>query len=305
MTPKISRRPALPGLVAAAAVLLTACGGSGGGAAPAVAGNTGAAGAAGAGNGARNGGAPPGVTGKIAEASKGTLQVQDTSAQTTVTYTASTKFSQTVTGRLAVGDCVTAVGTPADGSTDALTATSVVILGARNGDCTIGNRTGGARGSGRPSGLPRPSGAPNSGAPGAGGGAGGQGGNGQRFATAVGKVTSVSGTTVVISGVLREGGRAGGATGSPPATPSSPPASPTAKPVTVTLAATATVTTTATATSAAATVGKCAFALGKADSSGTVAATSITISTPGANGCTRAGGFGGGGFGGRRGGGGG
>jgi hypothetical protein len=296
MNAKITRRPALLGLVATAAVLLTACGGSGGGTAPAAAGDTGAAAGAGNGAGGRNGAGPPGVTGKIAEASKGTLQVQDTDAQTTVTYTASTRFTQTVGATVKVGDCVTAVGTPVSGSTDALTANSVVILATQNGDCTLGNRPGGPRGSGAPTGIPRPTGT-------AGGGQGRQGGggqgNGQAFATAIGKVTSVSGKTVMISGVLREGGRFGGGNGSSaPATPSSPPASPTPKPVTVTLAAAATVTTTAAATSAAATVGKCAFAVGKADDSGTVAATSITISTAGANGCTRFGG----GFGGRRGG---
>jgi hypothetical protein len=59
------------------------------------------------------------------------------------------------------------------------------------------------------------------------------------------------------------------------------------------------VTKTVAATSAAAAVGKCAAAFGKADSSGTVAATSIAISTPGPNGCLRGfGGFGGRGAGG-------
>jgi hypothetical protein len=269
-----------------AVVLLAACGGSASG---------GTAGAAtpstsqsGSGNtGGRFGAGPPGVNGLIAEvtrqASKGTLQVQDTDSQTAVTYAATTKFSQMVSTKLAVGDCVTVTGTPVTGSTSAITANSVRVIASTNGSCTL--PTGG-QGRPRPSGtalFPTDRAGLPSGAPGNGGaGNGGRGQNGQNFATVFGKVTSVSGSTVVVSGTLRTGGRPDG-TASPSATPTQPAASP----VTVTVAASTNVTKTVSATSAAAVAGKCAAVTGKADSTGTVAATSITISTPGPDGCTR------------------
>jgi hypothetical protein len=62
----------------------------------------------------------------------------------------------------------------------------------------------------------------------------------------------------------------------------------------VTLSSTTTVTETVAATSAAAVVGVCATAVGKADDRGDIAATSVTISKPDADGCrTGFGGFGG------------
>ncbi len=68
--------------------------------------------------------------------------------------------------------------------------------------------------------------------------------------------------------------------------------SPAATSITVTLGTTATITQTVKATSAAAVVGKCATAIGTANSTGAIAARSIAISAPTASGCTRAG-FGG------------
>jgi hypothetical protein len=281
----------LPAVLAPlAVVLLAACGGSTGAAAG---GATPSASQSGTGTGAgRNGAGPPGVNGLIAEVtrqgSKGTLQVQDTNAQTAVTYASTTRFSQTIRTKLAVGDCVTVTGTPVTGSTDAITASSVRVFTPTNGSCTFtAGGQGRPRGSGSPS-FPADGAGPPSGVPGNGGNGGPGAGNGtggrtqQNFAAALGKVTSVSGTTVVISGTLRSGGRPG-MTPSPSATPTQPPAGP----VTVTLPASVAVTKTVSATSAAAVVGKCAAATGKADSAGTVAATSIMISAPGPNGCSR------------------
>jgi hypothetical protein len=276
----------------ALAVLLAGCGGSGagGGGTANAAGPTGQAGT----GGGRDGAGPPGVSGTIAEAGKGTLQVQDSDSQTAVTYTAKTRFSQVVSAKIAVGDCVTVTGTPVSGSTSAITATSVRVVSSGGGTCSF--QTGRDR--------PLASGSPQSrfqggGFPGGGRGPGGSAapsgaaGGGQReFAAAEGKVTSVSGSTVLLTGTLRTGGRLGG-TAAPTATPT---ATPTNGPVTVTLASSASVTKTVSATSAAAKVGKCAAAAGKADTTGTVAATAITISSPGSNGCTRVlGTFGGGG----------
>jgi hypothetical protein len=232
--------------------------------------------------GGQGGAGFPGASGLIAAASKDTLQVQSATAQTTVTYAASTKFSKVVPGTIAVGDCVTVSGTPATGSTSALTATTVRIQAKVNGACPAfgGNGRGGfGGGNGGGSGAPGSTGAnpQSSGAPSGGTRPAGS------FANATGSVTSVTGSTVVVNGVLREGRPAAGA------------AAPTAAPITVTLASTTTVTTTVAATSAAAVVGQCASALGTANTQGAIAATSITISTPGANGCrTGFGRFGGG-----------
>jgi hypothetical protein len=213
-------------------------------------------------------GAFPGASGLIAAASPGTLQVQSSTAQNTVVYNAATKFTQVLPGHVVVGDCVIVTGTPAAGSTQGLTATSARIVGKVNGSCA----TTGTNGAGLPGGRQfpgRPPGAPN-------------GGSGTRraFASATGMVSSVTGTTVLVKGTLRNG--PGAASTATPATPST---------ITVNLPASATVTQTVPATSAAAVVGQCARAIGPANSVGAITAKSITISKPGANGCRT--GFGG------------
>jgi hypothetical protein len=232
-------------------------------------GGTGSPGAAGRGRG-------PAAFGQIAAVTGKTLQVQNTQSQTAVTWSASTAFTKTVPATLAVGDCVTATGRPGTGS--ALTATSVRVLSA-GGNCTPARKGGPGAPDGTP--RPRPSGSfsPPAGTPRAGG---------QNFATAFGKVTAVSGSTVTVSGRLLTGGRFRG-TGTPAATP-------TAGPVTVTLGSSAAVLRTVKAGGADAKVGLCAVATGKTDSTGAVAATAVALSTKGPNGCT--GGFGGGRFGG-------
>jgi Domain of unknown function (DUF5666) len=219
-------------------------------------------------NSGGSGGAPtiPGASGLIAAASPGTLQVQSTTAQNTVAYTAATKFTAVTAGHVAAGDCVSVTGTPAAGSAKALTATSVRIMAKVNGACPTTGAGGGFGGGGF---ARRPSGAPT-------------GGSGTRraFASATGTVNSVSGSTILLNGVLRNG---------PSATGSAAPASPST--ITITLPASATVTQTVPATSAAAAVGQCARAIGPANSTGTITARSITISKPGPNGCNT--GFGG------------
>jgi hypothetical protein len=220
-------------------------------------------------NSGGSGGAPtiPGASGLIAAASPGTLQVQSSTAQNTVAYTSATTFTAITAGHIAAGDCVTVTGTPAAGSTQALTATSARIMAKVNGVCPTTGAGGGfgGAGSGR-----RPTGAP----------AGGSR-TPLSFASATGTVNSVSDSTVLLHGVLRNG----------PSTTSSPASAST---ITITLGSSATVTQTVPATSAAAVVGQCARAIGPANSTGTITAKSITISKPGAGGCnTRFGGFGG------------
>ena len=218
------------------------------------------------------GGVPaiPGASGLIAAASPGTLQVQSSNAQTTVVYTAATKFTAVTPGHVAAGDCVTVTGTPASGSTNALTATSARIMAKVNGTCPKAGAGGGFGGGGF---ARRPSGAP-TGAP------SGSSGARRAFASASGTVSSVSGSTILLTGVLRNGSSA---------TASAAPASPTT--ITVTLGTSATVTQTVSATSAAAVVGQCATAIGPANNVGAITAQSITISTPGPTGCRA--GFGG------------
>ena len=251
--------------------VLAACGGSSSGAPAAQAPNpapTQAQNRAPGSGGQGGTGTFPGASGLIAAASPGTLQVQSTTAQNTVVYTAATKFTQVTPGQLAAGDCVIVTGTPVAGSTQQLTATSARIMAKVNGACpTTGTNGAGLPGGGQFSG--RPPGAPN-------------GGSGARraFASATGTVSSVAGSTVLVKVTLRNG--PGAASAATPATPTT---------ITVTLPASATVTQTVPATSAAAVVGQCARAIGPANSTGAITAKSITISKPGANGCRT--GFGG------------
>jgi hypothetical protein len=217
-------------------------------------------------NSGGSGGVPtiPGASGLIAAASPGTLQVQSSTAQNTVAYTSATTFTAVTAGRIAAGDCVMVTGTPAAGSTNTLTATSARIMAKVNGACSTTGTGGGFGGAGS---ARRPAGAP-------------AGGSGTRraFASATGTVNSVSGSTVLLHGVLRNGPSA---TGSPAS----------ASTITITLGSSATVTQTVPATSAAAVVGQCARAIGPANSTGSITAKSITISKPGPNGCNT--GFGG------------
>jgi hypothetical protein len=282
-------RPTVWKLAAAApvaVVLLAGCGGGGSSSTPAAAAAPSASPTAGGGQRARG----PAASGEIAAVSGKTLQVQNTSSQTAVTWSASTAFTKAQTTTLAAGDCVTVVGTPGSGN-DAITATSVRVLSS-TGTCTQatprafpsgtpsggagGRRDGGTRPSGTPDGSAGPSGAP--------------GGEVANFATAFGKVTSVSGSTVLMSGTLRSGARFGGSPGATTA----PSASPSASAITVTLGSSTSAQRTVKATGADAKVGTCAVATGKADSAGTVAATAIALSPKGADGCTA--GFGGGRF---------
>jgi hypothetical protein len=259
-------------LLPVAGVVLTGCGSPAAAPAPAAAATSAAPGPA-APRAARG----PAASGEIAAVTGHTLQVQNSSAQTAVTWSAATAFTKSVPARLAVGDCVSVTGTPGTGS--ALTATAVRVV-STGGTCAEPRRTrpsgapSGAPPSGFPTDRPRPSGAPDR----------------QQFAMAYGTVTAVSGGTATVTGTLRSGGRFGGAT---------PAATPSAGPIAVTLPAAARVTAEATATGADATVGTCATATGKADSTGTVAATAIALSPKGTTGCGAGfGRFPGGGFGG-------
>ncbi len=246
--------------------LLAACGNSSSAAPAAQATNPATSAAPGSSGQARTG-AFPGASGLIADASPGTLQVQSTTSQTAVVYTAATKFTKITPGHVVAGDCVTVSGSPATTPAQGLTATSVRIEAKVNGTCPTAGTS--PRGSGGGAFPQRPSGTPPNG-----------GAQRRAFASATGTVSSVAGSTILLQGVLRNGASAPGN-----ATPPAPTA------ITVTLGASSTVTQTVPATSAAAVVGQCASAIGTANSTGTITAKSITVSSPGPNGCQS--GFGG------------
>ena len=238
---------------------LAGCGGAGGGAAAAPARSPSAAPQA---QGAQR--RLPGVSGLIAAIQGTTLQVQDTSSQTAVVYTAATKITQTVAARrseLAVGQCVSVRSVAADPAASpetagaGVTAASVTISSPVNGSCTVGfgGGFGGGPGRVRPSGAPafvRPSGAPR-----AGGFRGGRG--------TFGTVAAITGTSFTVAAARF--GRPGTAAPLVPA------------PVVVTTTAGTTFDKQVRVTAAALKTGLCVTARGPQDSSGTVTATSLAL----------------------------
>jgi len=233
-------------------------------------------------------GGSPGGSGKVVEVDGTTAQVQSQSGQVAVTWSDDTTFSQQVSGSLddvTVGSCV--MVQPADAnsdadSTDAITAGTVRIVAAQDGECSMGSGSGG--GGPRPDGAPqdgeRPEGAPtdmpDGRTPPTGGGRGG-------FGT-VGEVTDVTASGFVVEAAqMADSDRDDDESTS----------------VTVTVDADTSYTTTAEATAADVTVGVCITSRGKADDTGAIAATTISVSDAVDGECTS--GFGMGGPGGRQG----
>lgn len=206
-----------------------------------------------------------GVSGLIAAASEGLLQVQSTDEQTAVSYTADTTISSQVAGKLGdvtVGSCVTAI-TP----TDAAAASTVIVTDPVDGECTGGLAGGpGGPGGGFPDGAPTdlpsdfptdgtlPSGAPTD-FP---GGAGGFG------AFASGPVTAISGDTITVDARSADS---------------------TTTSTDVAVGAETVYTVTVDADADALVVGQCVMAQGEADDQGGFAATSLIVSEPGDDGC--------------------
>jgi len=260
-----------------AAMFVAACGGgtaATGSAAPAT-----TAPGNGPGNAAGGARAFPGATGLLAQIDGKTLQVQGADAQTAVTYSAKTTFTNTVAVKrsdIVVGACVqaraarpapgAAGGTPtaAPGATTGpIIAATVEITAAVNGTCSAG---GGFRPAGGPpgaSGEPSaPAGMPNPGRTRGQGAGGGLGGNGFGGFGAFGKVTAINGAGFTLESERRSNGTAT-----------------TATPITETVqtpAGTA-YTRTGKATARALVIGVCVTALGKADDTGSIAATSIVL----------------------------
>lgn len=252
------------------------------------------------GTGAGQGAFRPAASGLIAEVDPGSMEVQSTTAQTTVNWTSATTFTQTAKAALTdvkAGSCVSAIAegtagtTAAAGGTSAaaggtapaaptatsrtrtqpkvtaLTATIVTISPAVAGKCTaeggfgVGGFAGGGFAGTRPSGA-APDAAPTdaAGPSGAARATGAAGFGGRGGEVLSGKVSKVSGSALTV--VVTE--RADDSTYDS----------------TVTVTAATTYSQTKSVSSAAAKVGLCASAIGTADTTGNVAAKSIALTSP-------------------------
>ncbi|HEY5787844.1 MAG TPA: hypothetical protein VIT65_24035 [Microlunatus sp.] len=223
--------------------------------------------------GGMGGAADPGrVSGEIAAVDGKTLQIQDGSAQTAVTYTGKTTFTAQVAGSisdLAKGDCVVVFSSSTDQNASAVTASTVSVADAVDGTCAAGFGGGsGGRPTGAPSGQPSTGGQPPSAAPGGGQPSGapsaGMPNGGGRPRS--GKVTAISGDTFTVA--------------------VSQPGSKETTDVTVTTTDKTTVTVTEASKASAAKAGVCATVNGKAHDTGAVTAATITLRDAGADGCT-------------------
>lgn len=281
------------GAAACCAVLLVAaCGGGTSATGNAAATPTTAATGSGANGGAGGMRAFPGATGLLAQITGTTLQVQGTDAQTAVTYSSGTTFTNTVAAKssdVKVGACVQARSARPAGGGGAtptaapraagtpIVAATVEISAAVSGKCSAGGgfRLPGGRPPGAADAPTGPAGVPNPGR------TRGQGGAGFAGMGAFGKVTAVSSTGFTLESIRAQDGTA--TTGAPTTEAVQTPAG-------------TIFTRTGTATAKALAVGLCVTALGKADDTGSIAATSIIL-RPAENGSCSSG-FGGG-FGGR------
>jgi len=286
----------------AAALTLAGCGGSSPAAPAGTSATTTGSGAI-RGNGGANGAARiPGTSGLIAAVNGSTMQVQGNKEQVAVTWSATTAMTKTVPGRaadLVVGSCVVvrdASAAPAGGTSapsarkGPVTATDVQVSQPADAKCTAtgfggpGAGGGGARGR-RPTGTstlpPSAEGTSGGGKPTGGSTAGPGGGAGRGAAElgVVGTVTAVTGSSVTVRREARQNG-----TATTTATP---------REVTVTTTSTTSYEKVEPASGADVSVGQCVTALGKADDTGAVAATSIAL-RPATNGSCTLGSFGGG-----------
>jgi hypothetical protein len=207
----------------------------------------------------------PGTSGLLAALTGATLQVQSPqSGQVAVTYTAKTTFAKTVAAKAAdvtVGSCVTVRPTGTSSST-AVTADSISISRPVRGSCLGRGGFGGGPGGGGPvrsgAGGAPPSDAPTdrpTGAP-------------QLSGTVptIGTVTDVTGTSFTVAALAFD---------RPPAT-AAPQATPSTRAVTVTTAGATTYRKTVAGSAKDLEVGQCVQALGTADDTGAITATSIS-----------------------------
>ena len=283
--------------LALAGCALSACGGgtAGASATPAVAAATRTAGS-GAGNGGQR---TPGVNGLIAAVEGTTMQVQSSTKQTAVGWTATTKVSRSAAGTLAdivVGSCVVVRDVSADATSaagspaTAVTAASVQVSPATNGTCADG--FGGIRGgapAGMPTGMPTDLPAPPAGDPAPPGATTGAapGGRIPGGFGVVGLVTDVGSGSFTVASVTPNRGAG------VPTSGASTAAAVATTPVVVTTTPSTSVMTTKAATATDIKVGLCATAIGASDDIGRVTATSIVLRDAVDGACATTGGFGG------------
>jgi len=273
----------------------------------------------------------PGASGSVAAVTGSSMEVQNPeTGQVTVSWTPSTTFTQTVTSTVsdvAVGDCVTVTGKPAskNSTKGPIAGTSVIVVQPSAGGICATTASGfGAGGPGaafgRGNGSFRPTAGgtfPNGGSfPTRGSFPSGAARNFANFAFATGKVTQISSGSFTVEGVMRSGGATSTKSTSKPkskskgksksksksknksaaSTPAKPATSST-EAIDVTTGSSTTYSQTSTTSSSSLAIGQCVTARGPASDTGAIAATSISVRSPGASGCTA--GFGGfGGFGG-------
>jgi hypothetical protein len=259
-----------------------------------------------------------GASGSVAAITGTSMEVQNANTgQTTVNWTGTTTFSQTVSqtaSAVAVGDCLTVTGTPSKTSKTTIAAKTITISAASStGTCTSGfgggAAGGGQFGGGAGAGGARPggggfrfgggegggSGRPPGGFRG-GSGAGGRSFPGANLSIANGKVTSVSGSTVSLSGILLgQFARPSSSKSTKSNKSTKKPTAPKKQNLSVTLSSSTTLTQTQATTAASVAVGDCVSAFGQTASNGAVSATTVRITSSGGKTCTTGfGGFGGG-----------
>lgn len=233
-----------------------------------------------------------GTSGEVAALAASSMEVQnESSGQTTVSWTASTKFSRSETvaaTSISKNTCVTAIESSSSGSD---VATSITVTSpASDGSCTTAGRAGGfpgGGGGGFPGGGSRPSfpsGSFPSGSFPSGSFPSGSGRNFD-FTIARGKVISASNDSLTIDGTKSSGFN-------PRSTTSTTQAATT---ITIPLDSKTTISATVSTTSASLAVGDCVLATGNTGSTGAVTAKTVRITSTGAtssSGCSA--GFGGG-----------
>ena len=252
--------------------------------------------------------APTGASGSVAALNASSMEVQNqSSGQTTVTWTGTTQFSKTVTeavASVAVGDCVTATGTASKSSKKTVVARSLTVTTpSSTGTCTGGRAAGSGATGTTPGGFPGRTGgggfafrggeAPNGTRPSF---PSGSGANNFRKALAdldiaSGKVTAVNGSTLTVSGVSLSGGSFGRPSKSSSNSKTKKPTQPKTETLTVTTSGSTTVSATQAAAANDLAVGDCVSAFGPAATNGSVSATTVRITPSSGGSCT--GGFGG------------
>lgn len=226
----------------------------------------------------------PAAFGRLASVSGQTLEVQNPqSGQVTVNLTSATAITQTVTataGDLVRGECVAATGIKDTSGVVSATAVRISLPGPSG--CTRGLRRqdgGFGAGSGKLRGESTRSGAPST-------NRGSQPRRQANFGVALGKVSSISGSTVQVEVPPPTSTTSTRAATAPSKAASSFTFSPTTRWTKVLVAG-----------PSALVVGRCVSAFGPSDSTGAVTARTLTIHPAGPNGCSGVFRYGGGGAG--------